>query len=416
MVPAMSEELEVRTITPDELADYVDTLSTPFFERPDPEKVAGELRENWDLSRVRAAYEGGRMVGTFRSWASELTVPGGALVSAAAIAGVSVLATHRRRGVLRRMIAAEHAAMRERGDAVGMLYASEYPIYGRFGYGPATTTVTWTVSTRATGTPRAAVDPGRMEIVRPTPALRDEIRAVFDAWRRRQPGEIRRRDYAWDYELGLRESAWDGRWKGFLAVHRDAAGRMDGYVRYTAEEKWEERQPRSRVTVNDLHALDDDAYAAVWGFLASLDWVAHVSAERRSLSERLPWLLVNSRAAVPTEVGDALWVRLVDLPRALASRTYEREGSITIEVADADPEDGPRRVTLEAGPDGATCVPATGAPDLTLRASALGAAFLGGTSLRLAAEGAVDEHRPGALRDADALFRTLDDPWCSTFF
>ena len=30
--------------------------------------------------------------------------------------------------------------------------------------------------------------------------------------------------------------------------------------------------------------------------------------------------------------------------------------------------------------------------------------------------GVVEEHRSGALADADALFRTADEPWCSTFF
>ena len=114
---------------------------------------------------------------------------------------------------------------------------------------------------------------------------------------------------------------------------------------------------------------------------------------------------------------DGLWVRLFDVPRALEARTYEREGSLVLEVVDDEAWGGTRRLLLDAGPDGATCRPTDRSPDLTLPVAALGGAYLGGTRLRdlVVATGA-DEHRPGALAEADALLRTADEPWCSTFF
>ena len=165
-----------------------------------------------------------------------------------------------------------------------------------------------------------------------------------------------------------------------------------------------------------MHALTDEAYAALWRFLAEVDLVTTVKADGRSPSERLPWLLTNARAAIPTELGDGMWVRLFDVPRALAARTYEREGRAVIEIVDPD-AGAPVRVELDATPDGATCRPTDRSPDLTLPVAALGAAYLGGSRLRDAtiATG-VDEHRPGALAAVDALLRTADEPWCSTFF
>jgi hypothetical protein len=54
---------------------------------------------------------------------------------------------------------------------------------------------------------------------------------------------------------------------------------------------------------------------------------------------------------------------------------------------------------------------------MTLHVAALGAAYLGGTRLRDAVlAGGCDEHSPGALARTDALLRTPDEPWCSTFF
>jgi predicted acetyltransferase len=191
---------------------------------------------------------------------------------------------------------------------------------------------------------------------------------------------------------------------------------VDGYARYQGEGKWEHRQPRAVLKVNDLHALSDAAYLGLWRFLAETDLVATIVAEGRSPSERLPWLLGNARAARMSDVGDGLWVRLLDVARALEARTYERATGLVLEVV--DPEQGaPVRLALDAGPGGATCRPTKRGADLTLPVAALGAAYLGGTRLRdaVSATGA-DEHRPGALADADALFASRDEPWCSTFF
>lgn len=406
---------EIRRVREEELPALIEAMSTAFLERPDADKVAAEIKPLWDLDRTWAAFDGERMCGTYRSWATELTVPGCARLPASAVSGVTVLPTHRRRGILRSMVAAEHGAARERGEAIGLLYAAEYPIYGRFGYGPGCREGTWALDTRATFVGASA---GGVEIVKPDVAARDAIKSVFDTWRLRTPGEIQRRDYRWDFDLTLRPGAWGEDWKGFLALRRDSSGALDGYVRYSRpEDKWESGQPRNVVKVDELHALTDEAYITLWRFLAETDWVATVTAERRSPSERLPWLLANARDARPSDIGDGMWVRLLDVPRALEARAYDAEGRLVLEVMDPEASDGRTRIQLDAGPDGATCHATDRSPDLTLDVSALSAAYLGGTRLRDAvlATGA-DEHREGALAQADRLLRSADEPWCSTFF
>jgi len=406
--------LEIRNVSPDEFVPFVEALSTAFLDRPDVARVAEAVTPLWEPQRTWGAFDGDRVCGTFRSWATELTVPGGARLPASAIAAVTVLPTHRRRGILTGMVAAEHAAIRERGEAVGVLYASEYPIYGRYGYGPGCRVATWTLDAGATGFHGAPVS--GIELVLPGPETRDAMTAVFEAWRVRQAGEIQRRPFRWDDELGLIDSAWGERWKGFLAFHRDAAGAIDGYARYRAEEKWEHRQPRGILKVNELHALTDEAQVALWRHLAETDLVSTLVAEGRSPSERLPWHLTNPRAAVLSDVGEGLWVRLFDVARALEARSWERSGSLVLEVIDGE-AGAPIRLALDVSPDGASCRPTDRSADLTLPAAALGAAYLGGTRLQDAviATGA-DEHRDGALASADALLRASDEPWCSTFF
>jgi predicted acetyltransferase len=407
--------IDVRRIRDDELREFIETSSAGFLERPDVDKITEEVRPLWDLDRTWAAFDDGRMCGTYRSWATELTVPGGKRLPAAAVSAVTVLPTHRRRGILRAMVEAEHEATRQRAEAFGLLYAAEYPIYGRFGYGPGLREATLTLDTRKTDFHADAS--GRVELAKADADTLAAIKAVFEEWRLRQPGEIRRRDYRWEFDLALRESVWEPPWKGFIALHRDPAGSVDGYARFHADDKWEQRQPGLTVTIDELHALNDAAYLSLWRFLAEMDWAAKIKAERRIPSERLPWLLTNARALDVSDVGDGMWVRIFDVARALEARTYDREGNVVFEVIDPEAPGGHTRVKLNAGPSGATCVRTDSAADLTLDISALGAAYLGGSSLRDAGLAfGVEEHRAGALADADALFRTLDEPWCSTFF
>jgi len=406
--------IEVRPVKPDEFEPFIEAMSTGFLDRPDVARVAGFVKEWWELPRTWGAWEDGRVCGTFRTWATEMTLPGGAALPGAAVTAVTVLPTHRRRGILRAMAAAEHAAIRERGEVFGLLYASEYPIYGRFGYGPATRIATWTLNTRMTSFLGAPVS--GVEVVKPGPESRDAIRDVFEAWRRMQPGELKRRPFRWDDELGLMDSAWGEPWKGFLALHRNADGVVDGYARYKGAEKWEQRQPRAELRLSELHATTFEAYQALWRFLGEVDLVSTVIAEGRSVSDQLPWLLTNHRAAVLSDVGEGLWVRIFDVVRALETRTYERSGSVVLEIVDPELA-APIRVRLDVSTDGARCKVTRKSPDLTLPIAALGAIYLGGTRLRdiVIATGA-DEHRAGALAETEGLFRTADEPWCSTFF
>lgn len=409
-----SMSYEVRRVREDDLPSWFECITTAFLDRPDIALMASQIAPYWDLDRVWGAFDG-PAVGTFRTWASELTVPGGARLPASAATAVSVRPTHRRRGILRAMVAAEHDASRERGEKVSMLNAAEAPIYGRFGYGPAVTTCAWTLD--VTGTAFVGAPASGIDFLPIDEGTRDLIGDLHERYRVGRAGEVRRRPFTFGLDLGLIDFAWEPKWKGWVLVHRSAAGEPDGYVRYEAESKWEQGQPRSVVKIQDLVALSEEAYDAFWRFLADTDLVATVAMERGALNDRLPWLLTNSRAAAASGVGDSLWVYLLDVPGALAARTYERRADIVLEVLDPERGGRPARVHLDAGPDGVACVATKRSPDITIHAGALGAAYLGGTPLRNAviARG-FDEHRVGALAEADAVLRTVEPPRCTTFF
>ncbi len=411
--------IEGRAITDAELPAWFDAAQNVFFmwSWGDSQEQAAIRRPHMDLARTMAAFDGDAIVGTFRTFATELTVPGGRSVSASALTAVTVRSTHRRRGVLSSLMADDLAKAATRGEPVGILFASEWPIYGRYGYGPATWEASWAIRSRAAhfkGSPS-----GTVEVMGPKEA-REILPDIFDRYVINQAGEIRRPGYRWDTALGIVPAP--GRPKGVLviAVHRGTDGTADGYAAYRGEEKWDEGIPDNVLLLDELHAISEAAELELWRFVCSIDLVATIRASTRRVREPFTWHLADARAARLKDVGEGLWLRIYDVPAALGGRAYETSDRLVIEVVDrVAGSDGPAagRYELEAGPGGATCRPSRRTADLSIEVAALGAAYLGGTRLVDAVRaGGAHESTSGALARADALFRTSDEPWCTTHF
>lgn len=413
--------LDVRRITDAEVPAWVEANNAGFHRHGRDGEVEAR-RPALDLDRTWGAFDGDRVVGTLRSFATELTVPGsasgGRTVPAAALTNVSVIPTHRRKGLLTRMLTADLTAAAARGEAVGILIASEYPIYGRYGYGPAADEVTWTIDARHArlAVPASWTDGIRVELADPK-AARDEAAALYDRARLRQPGAIARQPLWWDRMAGLAPRTGDqDEEPAFWALARDPSGAVSGYVIYHVQQIWEERLlPRSVLEIDDLTALDSPTTARLWQYCIEADLISAVRAHRGP-DDLLPWLLADARDARRSAHIDHLWVRLLDAPRALAARRYLCNGRVVLRVTDPlGFADGV--YLLEGGPDGASCAPSRARPELTLPVEALGSVYLGGVSLALlAAAGKVTEHRQGAVALADAMFRSPLTPWCATWF
>ncbi|GGQ43297.1 GNAT family N-acetyltransferase [Streptomyces mutabilis] len=413
-------DIDVRTVTEAEFPDWNRALNTGFLQPP---AVAAEQlearRRQFVPGRLLGAFDGDRCVATFRSFDQEITAVGGTLLQADAISNVTVTATHRRRGLLTRMMARDLAAAKDRGDVVATLIAAEYPIYGRYGFGPATTMTEWTVDV-----PRARLDPrwaapedgGRIDLV-DGEDVRKLGPELHERLRRAQPGAVSRTDLWWQVRTGavnLSALPWT---EPCYALYRSADGQVEGLASYRADDHWgDAKQPLNTATVDWLLAVTPGAERALWRYLCSIDWVQTVKSGWRAPDDLLPHLLPDPRAARITTQADWLWVRILDVVRALESRAYEGRGTLVLEVVDrGGPAGG--RWRLEAGPDGASCAPTTESAHLVLDVGELATLWLGDESaVRLAALGRVREERAGAARVADALLRTSRRPWCPDMF
>jgi predicted acetyltransferase len=407
--------IDVRTISEDEVPAYAAAVATGFHQHP-AEGESEYRRGQLDLHRTYGAFEGTHMIGTARSFPTELTVPGGATLAVAAVTNVTVTGTHRRRGVMTSMMRAQLDEVAGRGEPGAILIASEAPIYGRFGYGPATEHLLVEVDL-SVGTIDGPA-PGGSSRLSTAEEMRKVAPAVYERFRTSQPGAIGRDERWWDVRFGIVPvPGRPARPDEFFAVHCDDAGEADGYVRYSVRPDWDYRVPRSIVEIGELVAASDDAYAGLWRHCTGLDLVRRISAENRPPLEPLPWMMTDRRAVRQRDRADLVWLRLLDVPAALSTRRYRVEDRLVLEVEDGFRPDAELRLVLDGGPEGATCDPTDAAPDLTLGVADLGAAYLGGTPLWPAAQaGLVTEHRDGAVAAFDRLFLTDRPPWCNTWF
>jgi predicted acetyltransferase len=416
-----ADELELRPIESAEIPAFVQAVETAFGSVPTEDDLAfwGSLTEP---DKTLAVLDGGRMVAT-AAWNSyELTLPAGPgspfpVVPAPGVTAVGVHPTHRRRGLLTRMMNRQLADLRHRGHFLAILTASEAVIYGRFGYGLAQSHQEVAVATRRAAFRRPVAAGDRIRLTEPDEAGK-VLPDLHDRARRLRPGDLGRLPQWWDWQFRDPEKGREGGNARFYAVHESVRGEPDGYASYRYHPAWPNGVPDSRVAVREVVALAPGVHAALWRFLLDLDLVGEVTWGMAPLDDPLRWLLADARQLRTTNVVDHVWVRLIDVPGALAARGYGSDVRLVIEVLGPDPESSGRWV-LETGATGGTCRKARKADqaDLSLGLADLGAVYLGGVAPSvLAAAGRVVELRPGVLARADSAFAGPVLPFCGTGF
>jgi len=404
--------VEIRVPTEQEIDRWFSVVGASFSDEVKEEDKEHDKRM-LPPDRRLAAYEDSVMIGTAADIPLTLTIPGGEL-PASGLTMVGVLPSHRRRGVLTGLMRRHLDAARERGEPLSILWASEPPIYGRYGYGVATMRA-WIAADRDRVAFRGSPEPaGHVRLVDLDEAERILPR-LYERVRKGTPGMFARTPEWWrEYRLPDPEHRRHGGGPRFIAV-LELDGQPEAYAMYRVHEKWPEAFPASLLRAQETVATSPLASREIWRFLFGVDLVARIESAWLPIDHPLLLLVTDPRRLRP-KLSDGLWLRILDLERALGARSYAAEGSIGLELRDSFVDDNDAVWTLEAGKDGAE-VRRGGEAELRLDIGDLASTYLGALSFgRLAAAGLVEELVEGAVDRADALFRTRNAPWCPEVF
>lgn len=406
-------DIDARVVAEDERQRWFEVCNMAF---------SGELREEevekdsklLPAERMLGAYADGALVGTAADFPLPLTIPGGEL-PAAGVTGVGVLPSHRRRGALTRLMHRQLADARDRDEPLAILWASEAGIYGRYGYGVATRVASIEADRdRMTfGTP--ADSDAHVRLVDADAAAR-VFPPIYERARRETPGMIGRSEDWWKL-YRLSDPEWRRRGAGpkFHAL-LELDGTPEGYASYRVKQDWDEGFAQSQLRVQEAVATSPHAVRELWRFLFGVDLVGRVQAWPLAPDHPL-FLLAAEPKRLRMKVGDGLWLRILDVERALAARSYAAEGELSFELADSLVPENEGVWRLVPGGGRASVKRGVRDPELRLGVAALASAYLGGFSFaELQAAGLAEESADGAVARADALFRTRRAPWCAEVF
>lgn len=403
--------IEIRPIAADELPAFVCAMSVPFGFDAKPELIE-RFKNRFELARLRAAVDGGKIVGTLGTLSCQLTVPGGSIRMAGTCA-VSVAPTHRRQGILRAFMADHFAELHRDGEAVAALWASESSIYGRFGYGPASELARVKLEKAHAAMAQPVALHGTMQLLNRAEALA-ALPEVYDKVVANRPGMFRRTPRWWEHRaLGDYEELRDGATAHRRVLHvRDAA--PVGYAIYRTRQN-RERQVNEAIVV-ELLGIDAQAEKALWQHIFGTDLITAIDYWNQPVDSPLVWWLVDSRR-LERRIVDGLWLRPIDVTKALVARTYSRPGSLLFKLTDELCPWNEGTYELDVGEDGhAQCRRSERAAQIELSSYGLGALYLGGHRFHDLALAGIIKGNCDALRRADGMFASDRLPWCQELF
>ncbi len=279
---------------------------------------------------MHAAFDGKQIVGGAGVFPFEMTVPGGP-VPCAGVTVVGVLPTHRRRGLLSRMMRAQIDDIHERGEPFAALWASEPTIYGRFGYGHASLTHetrlprVW-AALRA-GTPARI---GQVRLVEQDEALK-AIPRMYQKVAKETPGFLSRSKPWWELRR-LRDDP-SRRPPGSGPLNRallEIDGRAAGYALYRIVQSEKDGDWKRNLRVVEALGVDPTATREIWRFLLEVDWTDEIQAWLLPTDHPLQHLVARPDR-LDLRVDTGLWVRPVDVGATLSARSYRSDSRITFE-------------------------------------------------------------------------------------
>jgi predicted acetyltransferase len=425
---ADEERPGIRVEPATDAARFVASDRLIWFNNRDTDPLEAQVRSVPEDQRFFAEVVGSEVdpatyPGIYATRDLDLSVPDGEgrgrAVPVSGLTWVGVHPDHRRRGLLTAMMEHHVGLVRQRGLHFSALHASEPGIYGRHGYGLASHELEVKVGRGVTlNAPHledeAATITTRLETV-DDPGMGERRRQIDAALLASNVGTILGRPEFYDdlSHVTAEETRESEPPRVIIAVQD---GHEIGYVVFKRTHSWPNSRPAAEVNVWSISG-GPAARLALLRRVTDLDLSGSITIKGIAASDPLLSWVQGPRGLGDVRPFDSLWLRLVDLPEAVAARGYEADCDVVVEVADrlAPWNAGRWRIRVKDGTGEATRSDDDAQLELTV--AVLGAAYLGGQSLsELRRAGVISERRPGAVSELGRAFRTDIGPYAARGF
>jgi predicted acetyltransferase len=419
---------EIRVDRATDPAKYLASDKLVWFDAPGSDPLELQLRGVPEDQRFAAEVVGvdsdpATYPGIYGVRPMQLSVPdgagGGRAVPVAGLSWVGVHPDHRRQGLLTAMLRHHFEQTRREGGHLSALHASEPAIYGRHGYGLASLECEVELGKGASFTAghleaEAAAITTRIGTVTDPGTSERRRRIDLDLLASNVGTVVGDEDFYADLNHVRPEEVRDSEPPRIL--YAVESGRDVGYVVFKRTHKWSDARPAADVQVRQLSG-GPAARLALLRRVVNLDLAGTIRLPGIAPGDPLLSWVHGPRDLGAVRPYDSLWIRLVDLPEAVAARGYEDRCDVVVEVDDTPAPWNAGRWRIRVKDGTGEAIRTDDEPEVSMPVAALGAAYLGGANLaEMHRAGVVSEHRPGAARDLWRAFRTDLGPYAARGF
>ena len=413
--------IELRPVTDSNFVEWRKAVRRGFGMHVHPDDIARLRNDRAEIDRLVAAVDtrSERIVGTGGADSYSLTLPGGATVPMAGVAYMTTAVTHRRQGAFSGLMSRIHETAREHGDIISGLWASQANLYSRFDYGLAINSYDWEIDPSFGGFSHSPIpddfgtDPDAHVYFVDADEAAAILPGIYEQMHQQTAGAVDRNPGRWRYELFDEERVRDGASQMFFAICEEA-GEQTGYVAYRMRRKGD--SDMGTLEVSEQVSVTDSVHATMWRFLLDFELVGKITAKNRPADDPLWWMLSDPRRLARTS-HDAMWINLLDIPKALEARTYNADGRLKIGLVSESNPGVAGTYVLDIDNSQATVKKTTEKPDVIMTPADLSSIYLGGISPGpLVDAGRIDAITTGSLAKLHGMFATDSAPWCAHYF
>lgn len=416
----------IRTITKDEVSDYITTMFMAAGRAVDQDLIT-EQSETMDLGNSFAAFDGKEIVGTVGTRELEMTLPGGRTVPIAGIGQGGVLPSHTGKGIMRDLMIQSFKLVQDRGLPLAGWTTSAWPLYERYGGGVATFSASYAVHGLAqdafkTEAKARTADKTRFAQIESAYSILPELHKKSATY----PGAVSRDHRYWKRLL---DRLVDGKPVDvlesdtqlpppFFCTNTNDKDEVDGACLYRIHQRWQGGVHQSQMEIAALIYTNHEAARSLWGFLFNSGMIRSISMPHGQVDEPLRWMLKDGRNLENKGTQDHIWLRVIDPIKILSNRELPNLRE-SFRIAIHDPSRITDGIKLEIEPEGqyARVRQTKMAVDIEMGIGTLSSLVLGGCSVHgLAQAGRFSGYSRESLQTAQNIFSTSITPFCDNSF